>query len=149
MVWNFTSTLNFIPWLSFPGQDPLEVLYETKLLGVILQSDLTFSSHIKAIVTKASRSLWLLARFRDMGASTAQLVTLWQQRGRSILEFASSVWFSRITAKESRQIEAVQRKAFALILQSQFKSYGHSHSPLPELTLRTPPGCCRREYIWE
>ena len=67
--------------------------------------------------------MWLLLRFRDMGASREELLTLWQQKGRSLLEFASPVFFSRLTLDQSKAIENVQRKAFSIILGSSFKSY--------------------------
>ena len=66
---NFTKTQDFIPWLNFPGEEPLNVVYETRLLGVTIRSDLSFSSHVDNISKKATQSLWLLLRFRDMGAS--------------------------------------------------------------------------------
>ena len=77
MPFNFTKKYDFIPQLTFPGeQEPLDVIYETKLLGVTISSDLGFERHVTNISVAASRTLWLLVRFRDMGASRAQLVTL-------------------------------------------------------------------------
>ena len=70
--------------------------------------------------------MWLLLRFRDMGASSEQLLMLWQQKGRSILEFASPVFFSRLTNEQSKEIEDCQRKAFAIILQNEFYSYNRA-----------------------
>ena len=67
--------------------------------------------------------MWLLLRFRDMGASRQHLLTLWQQKGRSLLEFASPVFFSRLTKEQSKAIEDCQRKAFSIILGPNFKSY--------------------------
>ena len=120
---NFTTTMDFIPWLNFPGEDPLNVIYETRLLGVTIRSDMSFSSHVSNITKKVTKNLWLLIRFRDMGANREQLVSLWHQKGRSILEFASPVFFSTITVEQSRDIENCQRKAFAIILQKDYKNY--------------------------
>ena len=44
-----------------------------------------------------------------MRASREQLLDLWQQKGRSILEFASPVFFSRLTIDQSKEIEECQR----------------------------------------
>ena len=123
MPFNFTTNYDFIPWLNFPGEEPLNVIYETKLLGVTIRSDLTWSSHIDVITKKATQNLWMLIRFRDMGASRDQLVNLWHQKGRSILEFASPVFFSRLTQDQVNDIESCQRKAFAVILQKEYYSY--------------------------
>ena len=92
-------------------------------LGVTIRSDLSFASHIEDITKKATKNLWLLLRFRDMGASTEQLLTLWHQKGRSILEFASPVFFSSLTIEQNDSIESCQRKAFAIIPESKYESY--------------------------
>ena len=126
MPFNFTHNYDFIPWLNFPGEEPLKIIYETKLLGVTIRSDLTFSSHVTEITKKVTKNMWLLLRFRDMGASREQLLMLWQQKGRSILEFASPVFFSRLTLEQSKEIEDCQRKAFAIILQADFHSYNRA-----------------------
>ena len=123
MPFNFSTSYDFIPWLNFPGEEPLQVVYETKLLGVTIRSDLSFASHIEDITKKATKNLWLLLRFRDMGASTEQLLTLWHQKGRSILEFASPVFFSSLTIEQNDSIESCQKKAFAIILESKFENY--------------------------
>ena len=135
MPFNFTTSRDFIPWLNFPEEDPLNVVYETKLLGVTLRSDLSFSSHVDIISKKASQSLWVILRFRDMGASRHQLLSLWQQKGRSILEFASPVFFSKLTEEQSQQLEDCQRKAFAIILDTSYRSYDSSLKILEQQTL--------------
>ena len=38
MPFNFTKSLDFIPNLSFPGGDQLNVIYQTKLVGVVVNS---------------------------------------------------------------------------------------------------------------
>ena len=58
-----------------------------------------------------------------MGASRKQLVNVWHKKGRTVLEYASPVFFSTLTQEQSKQIEDVQRKAFSIILQSDYKSY--------------------------
>ena len=63
MPFNFTLKYDFIPWLNFPGEEPLKVIYETKLLGVTIRSDLTFSSHVEDITKKVTKNMWLLLLF--------------------------------------------------------------------------------------
>jgi hypothetical protein len=126
MPFNFTLKYDFIPWLNFPGEDPLKVIYETKLLGFTITSDLTFTRHVEEITKKVTKNMWLLLRFRDMGANREQLLSLWQQKGRSILEFASPVFFSTLTGEQSKEIEDCQRKAFAIILQTDYYSYSRA-----------------------
>ena len=76
MPFNFTKTLDFIPNLSFPGGDQLNVIYQTKLVGVVVDISLSWCPHIEYIVANATRKLWLLIRFKANGASQVQLLTL-------------------------------------------------------------------------
>jgi hypothetical protein len=50
-----------------------------------------------------------------MGASREQLLMLWQHKGRSILKFASPVFFIRLTNDQSKEIEDCQRKSFVIM----------------------------------
>ena len=61
-----------------------------------------------------------------MGANREQLLNLWQQKGKSILEFASPVFFSRLSVEQSKEIEDCQRKAFAIIFQMDYYSYSRA-----------------------
>ena len=136
MPFNFSNNYDFIPRLNFPGDDQqLSVTYETKLLGVTIRSDLSFSSHVANIVKSAKKCMWPLLRFRDMGATTNQLLNLWIQKGRTVLEFASPVFFSRLTEEQSNQIEKCQKMAFAIILQNGFKNYADALTILKQRSL--------------
>ena len=67
MPFNFTHNYDFIPWLNFPGEEPLNVIYETKLLGLTIRSDLTFSSHVDEITKKVTKNMWLLLKIQGHG----------------------------------------------------------------------------------
>ena len=74
---NFTKSLDFIPELFFPGGDPIDVIYQTKLVGVIVDSTLSWGPHVEYIVKNASKKLWLLIRFKNLGATQDQLLKLY------------------------------------------------------------------------
>ena len=44
MPFTFPTKYDIIPWLNFPGEEPHKVIYETKLLGATITSDLTFGT---------------------------------------------------------------------------------------------------------
>ena len=43
---NLSKKNDFLPQLNFPGSPPNEVIYETKLLGVTLSSNLSWTSNV-------------------------------------------------------------------------------------------------------
>ena len=123
MVFNFCKKFEFLPQLNFPECDPLEVIYETRLLGVIITSNLSWSNHVKHMTLSATKKLWILVRFKSLGASSQQLLAVYQTRVRSVLEFAVPVFHSSLTVEQSRRIEMVQKKALAIIMASRYTSY--------------------------
>ena len=123
LPFNLSKKFDFLPQLGFPNCEPLEVIYETKLLGVTLSSDLSWTAHVNEITKRATNKLWVLIRFKTLGGSQDQLLTVYQTRVRSTLEFAAPVFHSGLTANQSSQIEMVQKKALAIILGRQYSSY--------------------------
>ena len=123
MVFNTSSKYNFRPELSFPGHEPLDVIDVSRLLGVMISSDLTWTSHVKDITTRAVKKLWVLIRFKNLGASRKQLVQVYQARIRRTLENSAPVYSSGLTQEQKRLIEMVQKKAFVIILGKDYVSY--------------------------
>ena len=74
LPFNFTKSMHFIQEMSFPGGGTLDVIYQTKLVGVIIDTSLSWGPHIEFSVRNALKKLWLLIRFKNLGASKAQLL---------------------------------------------------------------------------
>ena len=120
---NFSKKFDFLPQLHFPDCEPLEVIYQTRLLGVIISSNLSWSPHVDDMTMRATKKLWVLIRFKSLGGTAQQLLTVYQTRIRSTLEFAAPVFHSGLTQDQSRQIEMVQKKAMAIILANNYTTY--------------------------
>ena len=120
---NFSKKYEFLPQLSFPNGIPIEVIYETRLLGVTISSNLSWASHVNDITTRATKKLWVLVRFKSLGGTTQQLLIIYVTRIRSTLEFASPVFHSGLTKEQSHQIELVQKKSLAIILANRYSTY--------------------------
>ena len=123
LPFNPSKNYDFLPQLGFPNHETLEVIYETRLLGVIITHDLSWSSHVADVCQRATKKLWILIRFKDLGGTVHQLLKVYQTRIRSTLEFAAPVFTSGLTKVQSQKLEMVQKKAFAIILGSLYTSY--------------------------
>ena len=123
MVFNTCKSFQFLPQLSFPDCEPLDVIYESLLLGVLISSDLSWQPHVDYITSRGTKNLWVLVRFKNMGGTQEQLKTVYISRIRSILEFAAPVFSSGLTDEQCRQLELIQKKAFAIILGDRYASY--------------------------
>ena len=62
---NLSKKYDFLPELSFPHCDPLEVIYKIRLLGVTLKSNLSCAEHVIDICKRATKKPWVLIRFKS------------------------------------------------------------------------------------
>ena len=92
------------------------MVYQTKLVGLIVSSNLSWGPHVDYTAVNASKKLWLLVRFKNRGGSQDQLLTLYQLKIRSIAEFAAPAFHGALTVQQSNDLEMIQKKAFAIIL---------------------------------
>ena len=122
MPFNFSRKYDFIPNYNIDGQY-LDVVYEAKLLGLMIRSDCKWSSNTKYITDKAKARLWFLRRLKLLGASQATLVEIFKLFLRSAMEMAVPVWSGAITCAEINKIERVQKTAVKLILGNAYTNY--------------------------
>ena len=121
-VFNPGVARDFMPEFVLDGHH-LNLVKETRLLGVVLRSDLSWSSNTDSIVQRCNSKLWFLRRLKKLGAGMEDLIDLYHKHVRSILEYAAPVWHSSLTGEDRLKLERVQKTAFHVILGDQYRSY--------------------------
>ena len=122
MLFNPCKTVDFMPNFVIQGIE-LELVSETKLLGLHITSNLKWKSNTYKMITKANQRLWILRRLKILGAQQNSLVDVYIKQIRSILEFGVPVWQGSITVHERADIERVQKMAARIILGRSYHSY--------------------------
>ena len=102
-------------WGLFPGC-LLEEKSTLKILGVQIQSDLRWDAQVLQMITRASKTSWVLRRMRALGVDTKTLVSYWKAEGRVHLEMCAGVWHSSLTVAQSRSLSRAQRVAMAAMV---------------------------------
>ena len=125
MMFNPCWSKDFMPELHM-GNNQLELFEEMRLLGVIIRSDMKWTSNTDSIVARASNKLWVIRRLKGLGANTDELVDMYTKQCRSILELAVPAWHGAITFVERQDIERVQKVALHIILGEQYESYSNA-----------------------
>ena len=87
MIFNPSKSKDFLPRFVVGNQE-LEVVEETMLLGVKLCSDLSWQANTEYIVQRANRKIWCLRRLKKLGAMEEDLVDVYCKQVRSLLEHA-------------------------------------------------------------
>ena len=86
-----------------------------KLLGVKIQNDLKWDSHINSIVSKASQRLRIITVLKHSGYNTEKLVTVYIAHIRSLTEYACQVWHPALTITLTQDLERLQIRALRII----------------------------------
>ena len=89
--------------------------------------------------------MWLLRNLKKYGASEDQILEVYTQQIRSVVEMACPVWNSGLTGQEVRSLERVQRTAVAIIRGENHTSYREAlaHLKLKSLEDRREDICLK------
>ena len=115
MLFNPCKSKDFMPELDIDNTR-LDLVEKTKLLGVVLTSNLSWAENTRYIVERCNSKTWMLRRLKNLGATREDLIDVYLKQIRSLAEFAVPVWNSSLTGDDITSIERVQKTAFHLIL---------------------------------
>ena len=117
MKFNVSRACDFPPELEIDGfGEKLQVISQTKLLGVILTSDLKWAANTEYVCKKAYSKMWTLRRMKALNIEPLLILDVYIKEVRSVLELAVPAWHSGLTVRQSSDIERVQRVAVYIIL---------------------------------
>ena len=86
---------------------------------------MTWEEHVKNVVARASKALYMLYILRRYKPPEDQLVKVYTTYIRPLLEYCTPVFHAGITASQAKQIESVQKRALKIIADFQ-----HSYQDL-------------------
>ena len=101
----------------------LDQVNEAKLLGVILQDNLSWEYNTRSIVIKAYQRMIILRRLSEFQVKTKDIINIYVLFIRSLLEQSSVVWSSSLTIEQQQSLERVQKIALRIIYQNKYLSY--------------------------
>ena len=79
-----------------------------KILGVTVDSDASFRSHVTDVLRRLRSRSWALSRLKKKGLSEEKLVQTYKCLIRPAAEYACPAWHSSITASQAAEIEKQQ-----------------------------------------
>ena len=151
MIFNFTKEYQFTSRTKIEDET-VEIIKETKLLGVIVNDQLSWDSNTHYLTTRANARMRLLHKLVSFSVPQEDLLNIYILYIRSIFEQSCQVWHSLLTLENFNDLERVQKNALRIILQEQYVSYRNALdisglSPLFErrsnLCLRFAKSCIR------
>ena len=123
MIFNKSRKYDFPPEYAFRDGQILEVLEESKLLGIQLTTDLRWFSNTKEIFCKAMSRIWLLRRMKALKLEPTIILDYYIKEIRSLAEQGVPVWNSGLTKGQINDLEKIQKVSLKAILLDDYKSY--------------------------
>lgn len=125
MILNNSKTviMNFYINYLHVHKDPLVIGVNTitpslsmKFLGVIFDDHLTFNEHIDFIVKNCNSKLFLMRQLRKLGMNNDGLKRFYCANIRSVITYASPVFYQFLSVHAKSRLEKIQRTATKMIL---------------------------------
>ena len=104
-------------------REPLEIVNEVKLLGVIISNDLKWHKNTNYLTKKVNRKMRMLHIAAKFTRNREHLKHIYKTFIRSNLEFSSTVWHSSLSMADRQDLERVQKPAVKVILKKDYVSY--------------------------
>ena len=124
MIVNFSHLHQFQSLLSIPGSSsPIELCFDTKLLGYWLTSDMKPSMHIENILKIAYGRIWTITRLRSATGKEDDILHFYNMKIRSVLEYAAPVFTAMLTVENVTDIERSKKIVLKIILGDRYQSY--------------------------
>ena len=106
----------------------LEVVTETKLLGLTVQSNLSWDMQVDSTVGKSSRRLYMLNHLKRFGLPEDDLVFVFVSyelicSSSAVVEYATPVWHGCLTEEQSKKLESILKSVCRIILGAKYNSY--------------------------
>ena len=108
----------------------------TKILGMWISEDLSWSKNCQEIAKKAYSRLSLITKLKYVGVNRNDLIDIYILFIRSVTEYCAVVFHSSLTQKESEKLERIQKTSLKIILGEEYLDYQNALSLCGLQTLR-------------
>ena len=135
MIFNNQRNIDVMPILTFENGDAVEIIEETKILGIIINSNMNWKTNTKKIIADCFSKMWMLRNLKNYGATDDHLSSVYREQIRSKAEYCCTVWNAGLTSQEVKSIERIQRTAVAINRGEHHTNYSEATSILKLETL--------------
>ena len=101
----------------------IDRLSVTKILGVWISEDLSWSRNCQEITKRAYFRLPMITKLKYVGVSVEDLIDIYILFIRSVTEYCAVAFHSSLTQDQSDKLEAIQRTCLKVILGELYVDY--------------------------
>ena len=92
-------------------------------MGLWISDDLSWSNNCTERCKKAYSRLPMLTRLKNVGVNMDDLIDVYVLNIRSVTEYCSVAWHSRLTSDQKHKLERIQRTSLKVILGDMYVDY--------------------------
>ena len=107
MLINFTRKHQFSTRIELDNT-PIQEITECKLLGVIIQNDLSFKKNTQSIIKKAYARMIILEKLYEFNLPVEEMTNIYILFIRSVVEQSCIVWHSSLTEDDHTALESAK-----------------------------------------
>ena len=126
MIFNKSKKYDFPPEYTFNDGKILEIIEESKLLGIQLTTDLRWAANTKSIYDRAMSKMWLLRRMKALKLEPDIIVDYYLKEIRVLAEQGVAIWNGGLTKNQIRDLEKIQKVALKIILADGYNEYNRA-----------------------
>ena len=115
--------MDFPQEYKFSNGQNLEVVQKTKLLGLILTSDLRWEENTLSICAQVMSKMWLLRRMKILKLESDIIFHYYITEIRVLAEQGVAIWNAGLTRSQEYDLEKIQKSALKIILGDEYHSY--------------------------
>lgn len=130
-----TVRINPPPTLQLDGQS-IDRVRSYKLLGLHITDKLKWNEHASYICSKAAQRLHFLKQLKRSGMSNEDLLYYYQSVVWPVGEYACVVWHTSLTKGQTKQLEAIRRRAINIVFGNDIAAASSALSSLLPLSER-------------
>ena len=134
IIFNFSKDKKFSTDVRI-GNESIETVSETKLLGTIITDDLKWNKNTNNIVKETNKRMQLLHKASKFTNNTRDLKQIYMLQIRSKLDQSTVVWHSSLSQRNRNDLERVQKSALRCILGESYNGYEDALKKLGLVTL--------------
>ena len=94
-----------------------------KILGTLIENDLSWNENCKAIIRKVNARMQLIRKVWSFGSSKEEMVQLWKTFCLSVLDQSCVVWDSGLTEENRTDLEQTQKTFVKFVLEEDYQTY--------------------------
>ena len=145
MLFNSAKKIDILQYIELTEGNPIAMVDEAKLLGLVIRSDFKWQSNKDSIIIKSYIRMFIIRNLKRYGAEEQELLDTYIQQIRSIAEMACHVWNSGLTQQDERGLERIQRTALAIIRGEKHTTYQEAldHFGIEKLLVRREALCLK------